>query len=332
MFKVAIVGMGYIAQNHIAAMKQLPDVEIAAVISRSAEKGAKVAAEVGCRHYATLEEAVANEALNVVDVCVPTYLHEEYVLKAANAGCHVLCEKPITFELESLDRMIAACEAKGVRFMVAQVARWWPEFMTVKEYIDQGKLGDIHMLYEKRTCQHPTWATWHRDPAKSGGGLYDLNVHDIDYLYSLFGKPSRVYAIGWKSPTGCWNHVCASLEWASGQKAICETSLEMTGNYPFSIQLRATGDKGTIDYALTAGVNINDGEQGSNLNWYPAGDERVYPLNVEQTDMFAGEIGEFFAAIRENRPALVTPQDSRNVLEIVVAMRKSLEEGCVVEL
>lgn len=332
MFKVAIVGMGYIAQNHIAAMKALEDVEITAVISRSAEKGAKAAAEAGCKHYTTLEEAVANEELNVVDICVPTYLHEEYVIKAAKAKCHVLCEKPITFELDSLDRMIAACEENGVRFMVAQVARWWPEFMTVKEYIDQGKLGDIHMLYEKRTCQHPTWATWHRDPAKSGGGLYDLNVHDIDYLYSLFGKPNRVYAIGWKSPTGCWNHVCASLEWAGGQKAICETSLEMTGNYPFSIQLRATGDNGTIDYALTAGVNINDGERGSNLNWYPAGDEQTYPLQVEQTDMFAGEINEFFSAIRENRPAVVTPQDSRNVLEIVLAMRKSLEEGCVVEL
>ena len=188
------------------------------------------------------------------------------------------------------------------------------------------------MVYEKRCCQHPTWSTWHRDPAKSGGGLYDLNVHDIDYLYSLFGKPNRVYAIGWKSASGCWNHVCTSLEWEGGPKAICETSLEMTGNWPFSIELRATGDKGTIAYALTAGVNINDGTRGSNLNWYPAGEENTYPLNVEQTDMFAGEIGEFFAAIRENRPAAVTPQDSRNVLEIVVAIRKSLEEGCVVEL
>ena len=332
MFKVAIVGMGYIAQNHIAAMKTMSDVQIAAVISRSPEKGAKAAEEANCKHYFTLDDALANEQLNVVDICLPTYLHEEYAIKAANAKCHVLCEKPVTFELESLDRMIAACEKNGVRFMVAQVARWWPEFIAVKEYVDQGKLGDIHMVYEKRCCQHPTWSTWHRDPAKSGGGLYDLNVHDIDYLYSLFGKPNRVYAIGWKSASGCWNHGCTSLAWEGGPKAICETSLEMTGNWPFSIELRATGDKGTIAYALTAGVNINDGTRGSNLNWYPAGEENTYPLNVEQTDMFAGEIGEFFAAIRENRPAAVTPQDSRNVLEIVVAIRKSLEEGCVVEL
>lgn len=332
MFKVAVVGLGYIAQNHLEAYRSMSDVTIAAVVSRSAEKGEKAAQTYGCRHYETLDAALAAEKLDVVSICVPTYLHEEYVIKAARAGCHVLCEKPVTFTLESLDRMVAACEENGVRFMVAQVARWWPEFITFKDYIDHDKLGSLHMVYEKRICQHPTWATWHRDPAKSGGGLYDLNVHDIDYLYSLFGMPARLRAIGWKSPTGCWNHVCTSLEWKSGVKAVCETSLEMTGNFPFSIELRATGDKGTLSYALSAGVNINDGEHGSNMNWYPASEETVQPLEVEQTDMFAGEIREFLDAIRDNRPAVVTPQDSRNVLQIVLAIKKSLEEGVVVEL
>ena len=216
--------------------------------------------------------------------------------------------------------------------MVAQVARWWPEFMTIKAYLDEGKLGDLHMIYEKRICQHPTWATWHRDPAKSGGGLYDLNIHDIDFLYSVFGKPETVYASGWKSPTGCWNHVCTSLTWKNGVKAVVETSIEMTGNWPFSIEFRATGDKGTLNYALTAGLNINDGERGSNMCWYPAGDEKVYPIEVEQTDMFEGEITEFFAAIRENREASVTHAQNRGVLEIVEATTRSLESNVVVQL
>ena len=188
------------------------------------------------------------------------------------------------------------------------------------------------MIYEKRLCQHPTWTTWHRDPRKSGGGLYDLNIHDIDYLYSIFGKPESVYANGWKSPTGCWNHVCTSLRWKSGVQAIVETSLEMTGNWPFSIEFRATGDNGTLDYALTAGLNINDGERGSNLNWYPAGDEKSYPIEVEQTDMFEGEIREFIDAIRENRDASVTLAQNRGVLEIIEATTRSLEENIVVHL
>ena len=332
MFKVAVVGSGYIAQNHLAALKKLEGVELVALVARNPETGPKSAEPYGIPCFKTMKEAVDQAGANVMDITLPTYLHEQFVLDAAALKCHVICEKPITFTLESFDRMTKACEDNGVRFMVAQVARYWPEFMTMKQFIDEGKLGDIHMIYEKRICQHPTWATWHRDPKKSGGGLYDLNIHDIDYLYSIFGKPESVYASGWKSPTGCWNHVVTSLIWKSGVRATVDTCLEMTGNWPFSIEFRATGDKGTLNYALTAGFNINDGERGSNLNWYPAGEEKIYPIEVEQTDMFAGEINEFFGAIRENREASVTHAQNRGVLDIIQATIKSLEENTVVKL
>ena len=333
MFKVAVVGSGYIAQNHLGALKKIEDAQLVAIIGRNAEKGEKVAQENGCRFFKSLEEAKRETGMDVVIICTPTDLHEQFVKEAAALKCHVLCEKPITFTVESFDRMVEACRENGVRFMVAQVARWWPEFITIrKDFLEAGKLGKLHMIYEKRICQHPTWTTWHRDPKKSGGGLYDLNIHDIDYLYSIFGKPEMVYATGWKSPTGCWNHVCTSLSWKSGVKALVETSIEMTGNWPFSIELRATGDAGTVDYALTAGLNINDGERGSNLNWYPAGEEKVYPIEVEQTDMFEGEIREFLSAIREDRPTSVTLEQNRGVLEVVQATIRSLEENVVVRL
>ena len=332
MFKVAVVGSGYIAQNHFAAIKAIEDAQLVAVVARNAEKGEKVAQENGAHFYKSLKEAKEATDMNVVVICTPTNLHEQYVIEAAQLGCHVLCEKPITFTVESFDRMVAACEKNGVRFMVAQVARWWPEFMTIKEFINEGKLGDIHIIYEKRLAQHPNWATWHRDPSQSGGGLYDINIHDIDYMYSIFGKPETVYCTGWKSPTGCWNHVCTSLIWKSGVKAVVETSLEMTGNWPFSIEVRATGDKGTINYALSAGFNINDGDSnGSNLNWYPVGGE-AEPIEVAQTDMFEGEVREFFSAIREGREASVTHEQNRGVLEIIEASIRSLENNIVVKL
>ena len=331
MFKVAVAGSGYIAQNHFAALKKIEDVEIVAVVGRNPETCGKIAEEYGIAWVKTLREA-RDAGADVVDICLPTYLHEPWVIEAAGLGMHVVCEKPITFTVASFDRMTAACEKAGVRFMVAQVARWWPEFITMKEYLDEGRLGSIHMIYEKRICQHPTWSTWHRDPAKSGGGLYDLNVHDIDYLYSIFGKPSSVYASGWKSPSGCWNHVVTSLIWESGVRATVETSLEMTGNWPFSIEFRATGDKGTLDYALTAGFNINDGERGSNLNFYPVGEEAAQPIEVEQTDMFEGELREFFSAVREGREASVTLAQNRGVLEVIEATIRSLEENTVVRL
>ena len=139
--------------------------------------------------------------------------------------------------------------------MTGQVVRFFPEFVRIKAAIANDELGALHMFSEKRLAQHPAWTTWHRDPAKSGGGLFDLNAHDIDYIYSVFGMPKQLYAVGWKSDTGCWNHVVTTLLWEDKQ-AVCETSLEMTGEYPFTVGVRAVGDKGTLEYRSTAGANI----------------------------------------------------------------------------
>lgn len=329
--KFAVIGSGYIAQNHIAAIQQAPDSTLAAIVARNGEKGAQLAAQAGCAYYPTLEEAVTGAGVTAVSICVPTYLHEEFVIEAARLKCHVLCEKPVTFTVESFDRMARACKDAGVRFMVAQVARYWPEFAVIKRYLDGKKLGKVHMIYEKRICQHPTWSTWHRDPDKSGGALYDMNIHDIDFLVSCLGRPAKLYATGWKSESGCWNHVATNLTWPDGTQAVVETSFEMTGAWPFSIEFRGVGDLGTLSYELTAGVNINDGERGSNLMWYPAGGEPE-PLEAEQSDMFREEVAEFVSGVREGRPFAVTDDQVRTVLKIVLATKKSLEEGCVVKL
>lgn len=334
MLNIALIGVGYISQNHIAGYRTRKDAAVTAVICRHADHGNKAAKEIGgaCRYYPTLEEALKGGKIDVVDICTPSSLHEQYTIQAAKAGCHVLCEKPATFELDSFDRMAKACRENHVLFMVGQVVRWSPEFKAIKEYVDGGKLGNIHMIYEKRLCQYPSWGAWHGDPKMSGGGLYDLNVHDLDYLYTLFGRPDRVYASGWKSPTGCWNHVISTLTWKSGVKAVCESSEDMTGNFPFSVEFRGTGDAGTLHYTVTMGANINDSEHRSTLTWYPAGKQEAIPIQVEQTDMFVGEINAFLDAVKNGTEVPVTPAQVREVLEIVLAVKKSLETGEIVIL
>lgn len=332
MFKAALYGSGFITQNHIAAIQALEDVQLAAVVARNAETGAQLARENGAAYFSSLEAAKQATDMDIVIICTPTHAHHQHVVEAARLKCHVLCEKPIAMNLEDFDDMVDVCRENGVRFMVAQVLRFAPEYMAIRDQILSGRLGDMHMIYEKRLSQHPAWAKWHRDPALSGGGLWDLNVHDIDYVYSLFGRPESVYASGWKSPSGCWNHVCTSLRWKSGAKAVVETSLEMTGSWPFSVEVRATGDHGTLHYAKASGVNLNDGENSGRLNWYPAGSEEIHTIDVDQTDMFIGQLREFLDSIRENREASVTLEQNREVLEIIQASERSLEENIVVYL
>ena len=334
MLNCVLIGAGYIAQNHLAALQANKEVKLVGVVCREEAHARTITEKAGpeCRYYKTLEEACAATKVDFVDICVPTNLHEEYTVKAAGFGCHVLCEKPVTFTTESFDRMVEACDKAGVKFMVAHVVRFMSEPMVVHKLIKEGKLGNVHLFYEKRLSQHPAWSTWHRDNDVSGGGLYDINIHDIDNLYWNFGMPKTVYAAGWKSPTGCWNHIATTLTWENGVKAVCETSLEMTGNFPFSVEIRGTGDKGTLQYNFTAGANINDSDVQTKLVWYPAGSEACEEVTAAEADGFCGEVDAFVDAVLNDTEVPVAASEVRDVLRIVLAIRKSLEENTVVTL
>ena len=332
MLNVVMIGCGYIGDCHIAAYNALPDnlAKLVAIVDMNAAVGQQAARNANCRWFATLEEAAQQFRLDVVDICVPTFLHEMFTLKAAAMGCHVFCEKPATLSVESFDRMEKACFDAKVKFMTGQVVRFGAVGRKVRELIDNGTVGPIHMYSEKRLSQHPAWTTWHRTPSKSGGGLYDLNTHDIDFIYSLFGLPDTVSAVGWKSQTGCWNHVVTTMQWPHMQ-AVCETSLEMTGEYPFTVGMRAVGDQGSFEYLSTAGANIKEQKAVSNFIFYPTGghpEEVVLP----EDNSFLREIGGFLRAIIEDTAVPIPPAQTRDVLRILAATKTALEERRMVSL
>lgn len=313
MLRVAVVGGGYIGDCHIAAYQKLAPsfVKVSAIVEANPQAGQKAAEKAGCAYYETLEQAVSVEEIDVVDICLPTFLHDVFAVKAAEMGKHVLCEKPVTLSLEQFDRMDRACKDNGVKFMTGQVVRFTPEFVETARRLKEGQLGKLHMLSEKRLCQHPGWTKWHADPAKSGGGLFDLNTHDIDFIYSLFGLPESVSAVGWKNATGCWNHVASVLRW-SDKQAVCETSLEMTGDFPFTQELRVSGDNGTLSFSATAGVNIKDAETVGSFMYYPVG-QAGEKISVAQYDPFQAMIEAFLRAVADDTPVPIPPEQTRDV-------------------
>lgn len=330
MLYVAVIGGGYIGDCHLSAYGSMDPAlaKVTAVVDANPVAGQKMAEKAGCQWYPSLEEAVGEQPVDVVDICVPTFLHELFAVKAAGLGKHVLCEKPVTLSLASFDRMTAACQEHGVRFMTAQVVRFMPVYVEAARRIRE--LGQIHMLSEKRLCQHPLWTSWHRDPAKSGGGLFDLNTHDIDYIYSLFGLPESVTSVGWKSETGCWNHVTQLLRWKDRQ-AVCETSMEMTGDFPFTTELCAVGDQGTVSYHSSAGVNIKEAKAIESFICYPKGGAPEAP-EVPEYDAFRMMIEAFLRAIENRGPMPIPPEQTRDVVRILEASQKSLETGKTVYL
>lgn len=332
MLKCAIIGSGFIGAVHAAAVKKIEGCELRAISDVNEAAGKKMADEFGCKLYTDAEEMLKKEEIDIVHVCLPTFLHEKFVLLAAQHKKHVLCEKPFSLSVESAQRMVDACEKAGVKLMVAQAVRWWPEFLEIKKLYDQGAFGELHMVYSSRLAQHPNWSTWHRDPQKSGGSLFDLNMHNLDYLYFLLGPVASVYAVGWKSPSGCWNHVSASLTFKNGAKAVDEGTIEITDDYPFSVAFRMTGEKATVDYKFTAGFNIEnlDAAVGQTVLFTKGG--KPQPLQVSGMDAYEAEIRAFADCVKSGRPVPIPPAESVEVIRVVAAIEQSLETGKVVAL
>lgn len=328
--RIGLIGIGFVGRMHADAIAKAEGITLAAIVEKNPEIGKKAAEEYGCSYYSDAREMLSHESIDMIDICLPTFLHEEHVALGAEYGKHVLCEKPFGLSADACLRMTQACEDAGVKLMVAQSCRWVPEFMEMKKLIDSGALGPLHMVYLNRLAQHPDWRPWNRDPQKSGGGLFDLHLHDIDYLYHVFGPVETVYAVGWKSPSGCWNHMVSTLTFKDGHQAVAEAALEMTGPYPFSITFRITGDRGTAEHRFTAGFNIDEPDLIESVTTlYEVGHEpRI--VTCAPADQFQAEIMAFVHSIENDGPVPIPPRESVEVIRVIEAIQESLETGGII--
>lgn len=333
MLNAAIIGAGYIGSLHAQMINQSKKVNLVAIAERNEEVGRKAAEEHGCKWYADARELLENEDVDMVNICLPTFLHEEYVLLAAEYKKHILCEKPVTLTVESFDRMVQAAKNAGVKFMVAQSVRFGASSIEIKKRYDAGEFGDVKMVYANRLTQHPAWANWHHDPNLSGGGLYDLHIHDIDFARYLFGPVKSVYAIGYKNADGCYNHVISSLTFVNGVRAAIEGAYEMTEGFPFTTNFRMTGADETVDYVMHAGTNIKDADQKNRLRAFRVGKQPKVVDTTHYPDGILAEIEHFADCINEDRESDIVPlRQSRAVLVILAAIQESMETGQVINL
>ena len=135
--KSAVVGLGFIGKTHIEGHVSSGSVELKALVDSNEALGKEVAEKYGVKHYRTIDELFAGQNIDMIDICLPTYLHEACILQAVSAGKHVLCEKPVTLTMESFQRIKEAVNLAGVKFMLAQVLRFWPEYERITELRDK---------------------------------------------------------------------------------------------------------------------------------------------------------------------------------------------------
>ena len=190
MLKVALVGVGGISGAHIPAWEERRDAELVALCDIRAEQMEKYKNK---HCYTDFDEMLKNERIDILDICLPTYLHAEFAIKAMNIGINVICEKPVSLNAADVARVYSTAKSNNVKFMVAQVLRFWPEYSIIKEIYDTGKYGRLLSGHMGRLGVRPKWSWdgWMMDEDRSGLVPFDLHIHDLDFIVYAFGKPKE---------------------------------------------------------------------------------------------------------------------------------------------
>ena len=330
---VAIIGGGFISNIHAQCYKNL-GVKIEAMADISEDVRKDFAIKYNCKTYKSAEEMLKDisDNIDIVDICAPTYLHEELILLALKYNKHVICEKPLSINIDFVENIIDKFENNNRYLMTAQVLRFWTEYVKIKEWIEEGIFGNIKLVSAMRLAQHPK-SEWFYNPKKSGGGIFELHIHDIDFLCYLFGDVKEVYANGSKDENESWDFINSSIKFKNGISASAQGIFGITDNYPFTANMKVIGDKATAEYSLYAGVNLDsDGKQSNSLILYRKGKEPIIE-NIKTKDAYELELEYFINCVKNNKkPEIVNLDSIRKTIETITCLVKSLESGEIIRL
>ncbi len=327
MIRMGLLGAGFMGSTHAAIYDRLSDSELVAVGDANRALADELAGKYGARAYYDIEALLAADDIDAVDVCLPTFLHERCVVGAAQAGKHVLCEKPVALSLEQVDNMMAAVERAGVSAMVGQVIRFWPEYVAIRDLLTSGALGEPRAITASRLSAPPAWGNWFKDPKLSGGAVLDLHVHDLDFVYWLLGMPETVYAVGLQGEMGAWDHVTTSLAYP-GSIAVVEGSFLMPEGFPFQMLFRLFGSEATVEYRFRVLGQVGERAQAEReLQLYRPG-KPAESIPTADKDAYFNELEYFVSCLAAGRqPEIATLPEAREVLRVALSARQSLETG-----
>lgn len=339
--KVAILGNGFIANIHLESYERfVPEAEVVAVYGHTAENVKKFAQAHGiAQYYTDLDELLAKSSCDVVDICLPNYLHYEACLKCAKSGRHVIVEKPIALTLGQADEMIAACRQAGKKLMYAEELCFAPKYERVRALVDNGAVGDVYMVKqaEKHSGPHSRW--FYEKDLAGGGVMMDMGCHALAWMRWILGgnpKVKSVYASmsTVMHDTECDDNTVTLVEFENGVLGIAEDSWAKHGGMDDRIEVY--GNKGVSYADLFRGNSaLTYSLEGYGYAMEKAGSTKGWSFTVFEEAFNQGyphELAHFIKCVREDKQPKVTGEDGRAVLEMIYAAYESARTGRKVAL
>lgn len=322
--RIGLIGAGGIAGAHVAGFKRNPDtVVFAAVADPVAENATKRAQGTDAVIYSDYRTMLAEADIDAVDICLPHHLHRDAIVAAAEAGKHVLCEKPLCLTAAEAADISAAVAASGITVMCAHNQLFLPAVAYAKKLVDEGILGKI---YDVRTTDSffndfsPSSMGWRADARLSGGGeLMDTGYHPAYLLMHLAGGvPMEVTAM-------LSRHRLDFMDGEDSAQVLVRFDNDVLGSISTSWAAQPAGNTEKFSIVGELGALYSD---GTSLTWHVRGQDpvtRVFP----EVHEFAVEVEHFADSLMNNTRPLHTHKEGIEVLGIILAAYESAETRSV---
>jgi len=320
--------------------KQIPEIDLVAAVDSRIDQARKTMDRFGARTCSDdWRQVLRNPAVDMVDINVPPSLNKEIVVAAAEAGKQVLCEKPMATSLKDADEMISASERNHVKLMVGHVLHFFPEYVEVKRAVNENMVGKLHAGSAIRWLGEPyfpfssTWNKWYGSREMGGGVTFSMQIHDLDFLKTLFGKVKEIHSVSRNFAHREFNiddHSTTTLFFEDDRIALAEAS--WVSPSPFTQQLDLFGEEGFI--SLRTGGTLTSIEASKEGPAVTAYFKNGTSMALPTSDMngYYAEIKHFISCVVNDGKPSLDPRDSRETLKVTLAALESAKTGNLVEV
>lgn len=325
MNRVAVVGFGFMGITHALNILKNPDLKLKAIVDINPdmiEKNLKsgignistgtidTAELAGINKYSSFDDCLRLEDLDAVNICTHVNLHYEMTKKALLNDKHVFLEKPFCLNIKQAEELVSLAAERHKVLMIGHVVRFMPPYQKLKQWIDNKEFGRLKFLSLSRFCGLPSWGQWKEKNVKelSGGALFDLVIHDIDFANYILGMPSEIKCN--YLPGEYTSHDYVSAMWSyknSGVHVKIEGGFAFHTNFPFQASYMAQFEKASLLFTTLRGDIIQIADDTS-LREIPAGGGG---------DGYFNEIAYFANCIKNgSHPLKCTPTSSLQAIEL----------------
>lgn len=330
MVNIAVVGLGFMGTTHLKGWRNVAGARLHAVVDADPRRLRGDLSAVGgnlggggekfdltdVRGYQTLDAALADPEIDIVDICLPTDQHVATTSAALKAGKHVLTEKPVALDSASAESLCREAEECGRLLMAAHVLRFFPAYEELARSMGHGAAPLRSALFRRR-CAAPVWSPWLRDPARSGGAVMDLLIHDADYCISLWGMPEAVHARGHRDLARGIDVIHADLIYPDRGPVVISGGWHHPESYPFSMEFTVTSDAATFEWSSGSSDLRRYGEDGA-----------AQSVALSEKDAFTSELEYFCDCVETGRqPERCPPAQSAQAVSLIEKMVESRDKN-----